>query len=180
MVSSLHFPGLHDMKFSSDQRKKFRWQINSITVSVKDCDILQQDLGSSKTCSYVSNVKFNASRCKVLTVARKKSPVTHEYHLGNTYLKRVLEEKDLGIIISRNLSYDSHVMHIALKANRMLGLLKRTCPLITDVKSQADTLSLSSEVTTLLCYRCVVSRKCQIENDRRKSPEVCNSPDTQN
>ena len=70
----------------------------------------------------------------MLTVTRKKSPVTHEYHLGNTYLKRVLEEKDLGIIISSNLSSDSHVMHIALKANRMLGLLKRTCPLITDVK----------------------------------------------
>ena len=103
-------------------------------MSVKDCDILQRDLGSLKTCSYVSNVKFNASRCKVLTVTRKKSPVTHEYHLGNTYLKRVLEEKDLGIIISSNLSSDSHVMHIALKANRMLGLLKRTCPLITDVK----------------------------------------------
>ena len=103
-------------------------------MSVKDCDILQRDLGSLKTCSYVSTIKFNASRCKVLTVARKKSPVTHEHHLGNTYLKRVLEEKDLGIIISNNLSWDSHVMHIALKAYRMLGLLKKTCPLITDVK----------------------------------------------
>ena len=106
----------------------------------------------------------------MLTVTRKKSPATHEYHLGNTYLKRLLEEKDLGIIISSNLSWDLHVMHIALKAN-MLGLLKRTCPLITDVKSQADTLSLSSEVTTLLCHRCAVSRKSQIENDRRKSPD---------
>ena len=49
-------------------------------------------------------------------------------------MERVLEEEDLGFIISNNLSWDSHVMHIVLKTNRMLGLLKRTCPLITDVK----------------------------------------------
>ena len=46
----------------------------------------------------------------------------------------ILEEKDHGVIISSNLSWDSHVMYIVLKANRILGLLKRTCPLITDVK----------------------------------------------
>ena len=50
------------------------------------------------------------------------------------YIKSVLEEKDPRVIISSNLSWDSHVMHIVLKTNRMLGLLKRTCPLITDVK----------------------------------------------
>ena len=79
-------------------------------------------------------MKLNASKCKVLTVTRTKSPVTHQYYLGNTYTKRVLEKEDLGVIISNNLSWDSHVMHIVLKTNRMLGLLKRTCPLITDVK----------------------------------------------
>ena len=33
-------------------------------------------------------------------------------------------------------------MHIVLKTNRMVGLLKRTCPLITDVEVRR-TLSLS-------------------------------------
>ncbi|XP_073243955.1 uncharacterized protein [Porites lutea] len=84
-------------------------KLHRTIVSVKDCDILQQDLANLNTWSYVSNMKFNASKCKVLTVTRKKSPVTHEYHLGNTYMKRVLEEKDLGVIISSNLSWDSHV-----------------------------------------------------------------------
>ena len=78
---------------------------------------------------------LNAPECKVLTVRRKKSPVTHQYYLGNTYINRVLEEEDLlGFIISSNLSWDSHVMRIVLEANRMLGLRKRTCPLITDVE----------------------------------------------
>ena len=84
-------------------------KLHRTIVSVKDCDILQRDLASLNTWSYVSNMKFNASKCKVLTVTRKKLPVTHEYHRGNTYIKRVLEEKDNGVIISSNLSWCSHV-----------------------------------------------------------------------
>ena len=53
-----------------------------------------------------------------------------------------MEEKDHGIIISRDLSWHSRVTYIVLKANRILGLLKRTCPLITDVKVMR-TLNLS-------------------------------------
>ena len=74
-------------------------KLHRTIVSVKDCDILQQDLANFNTWSYVSNMKFNASKCKVLTVTRKKSPVTLEYRLGNAYIKRVLEEKDLGVMM---------------------------------------------------------------------------------
>ena len=68
-------------------------KLHRTIVSVKDCDILQRDLASLNTWSSVSNMKFNASKCKVLTVTRKKSPVTHQYHLGNIYIKCVLEKK---------------------------------------------------------------------------------------
>ena len=44
------------------------------------------------------------------------------------------EGKYLGVTISCNLSRDSHVTCIVHKANRMLDLFKRTCPLITDFK----------------------------------------------
>jgi hypothetical protein len=52
-------------------------------------------------------MKFNALKCKVLTITRKKSPVTTDYHLGDANLQRVEQEKDLGIMI--NLS-DQRVM----------------------------------------------------------------------
>ena len=74
-----------------------------------DCDILQQDLTSLNTWSHESNLKFNASKCKVFTVTRRKSAVIHEYHLGDVILQRVQEEKDLGVSISSNLSCDLHV-----------------------------------------------------------------------
>ena len=109
-------------------------KLHRTILSVKDCAILQQDLTSLNTWSRESNMKFNASKCKVLTITRKKTPVNHEYHLGDVNIQRVQEEKDLGVTITRNLTWDSHVMRIVLKANRMLGLLKRTCPLMTDIK----------------------------------------------
>ena len=109
-------------------------KLHRTILSVKDCDILQQDLTNLNTWSLGSNMKFNASKCKVLTVTRKRTPVAQEYYLGNVYLKRVQEENDLGVTNSCNLSWDSHVTCIVHKDNRMLGLLKRTCPLITDLK----------------------------------------------
>ena len=109
---------------------------------------------------------------------RKNTPVAQEYYLGNAYLQRVQEEKYLGVTMSCNLSWDSHVTCIAHKANRMLGLLKRTCPLITDFKVRWTLYLSLSEVTALLCHRGMVSCKCPIENDPRKSPEACYSLDT--
>ena len=80
------------------------------------------------TCSNTNNMKFNESKCKVLTVSRKKKLITFAYHLGSTNLHHVQEEKDLGVIMTGNLSWNSHVHSITSKANKLLGLLRRTCP----------------------------------------------------
>ena len=68
--------------------------------SISDCESLQRDISSLNDWSQNSNMKFNASKCKVLTITRKKSPVTTDYHLGDTNLQRVQQEKDLGIMIT--------------------------------------------------------------------------------
>jgi len=43
-------------------------KLHCTILSVKDCAILQQDLTSLNTWSHESNMKFNASKCKVLTI----------------------------------------------------------------------------------------------------------------
>ena len=79
-------------------------------------------------------MKFNALKCKFPTITCKKSPVTTNYHLGDANLQRVQQEKDLGIMINANLSWDAHIFSVFNRANKMLGLLKRTCPLIEHSK----------------------------------------------
>ena len=45
----------------------------------------------------------------------------------------VYEEKDLGLVISDRLTLDPHLHLITAKANNLLGLLKRSGPMLTKV-----------------------------------------------
>ena len=60
-------------------------------------------------------------------MTQKKNPVRCDYHLGHVDLQPVNEETDLGVIIARSLM-------VSAKANKLLGRLLRTCPMLTDVK----------------------------------------------
>ena len=104
--------------------------INSTT----DSESLQQSLSKLNTWSNDNNIRFNAEKCKVLSVTRKKNPVNYNYHLDPSSLLRVGKEKDLGVIVTNNLVWNTHIDMITAKANKMLGLLKRTCPLLTRTK----------------------------------------------
>ena len=62
--------------------------------------------------------------------------------MDSTKLLRVNEEKDLGIIITENFSWETHITCILCEANKLLGLLERTCVSITDRSVQKFYLSL--------------------------------------
>ena len=101
--------------------------------SVTDCEKLQQTIDKLDIWTQDNNITFNASKCKVLSVTRKKDPITYPYHLGRNDLSRVESEKDLGVTISYKLHWETHVNEIVSKANKQLGVLKRTCLSLTDV-----------------------------------------------
>ena len=66
---------------------------------------------NSNNIDFIQSIKFNASKCKVLSVTRKKSPVDFVYHLGPEILRRVHKEKDLGVILSNNLSLGTPIFN---------------------------------------------------------------------
>ena len=45
----------------------------------------------------------------------------------------VYEEKGLGLVISDKLTWDTHLHLITAKVSKLLGLLKRSCPMLTKV-----------------------------------------------
>ena len=45
-------------------------------------------------------------------------------------------EKDVGVNITNSLTWNTHIHAITAKANKLLGLLKRTCPLLNDVSAR--------------------------------------------
>ena len=80
-------------------------------------------------------MECNAKKCKVLRVARIRSIDDRGYYLGGIKLDRVDVEKDLGILVSHNLSWDNHVDVISSKAQKMLNVLYRTCRDINDINT---------------------------------------------
>ena len=55
-------------------------------------------------------MEFNAKKRKVLRVARIRSIDDRDYYLGGIKSDRVDVEKDLGILVSHNLSWNNHVV----------------------------------------------------------------------
>jgi hypothetical protein len=85
-----------------------------------------------------------------MTVIRKKQPIPFSYHLDLFPINKVQEEKYLGVLMTSSLSCDSHIQRISTKANRMLGLLKRTCPLLIQVHVRRTLYLALCQITSML------------------------------
>ena len=69
-------------------------------------------------------MRFIVSKCKVLHLGFKN--MLWKYSMGCQHLKVVREERDLGVIITNDLKVEAQCSAACVKANRMLGLIKRT------------------------------------------------------
>ena len=92
-------------------------------------DHLQQDLISMQEWTNAWNLHFNINKCKVLHVGKnnKNSDYTLSTENGeNIQITVTQEERDLGVVFDQALSFDTHIHNSVNKANKMLGLIKRT------------------------------------------------------
>ena len=90
-----------------------------------DTSVLQSDLDSLEEWTRNWQVKFNNEKCEVIRISYKQDKRNHQYYLSNARLKCV-DSYDLVLIMSTDLSWSNHVDTLVNKANKVLGLLKRT------------------------------------------------------
>ena len=96
---------------------------------LKDYQDLQDDI--YELCRWTAKwlLFFNANKCKVLHVGPNNPRFVYKMTDKNNNtvdIKEVEQEKDLGIIFQQDLKFDQHVSMVVNKANRVLGLIKRT------------------------------------------------------
>ena len=87
---------------------------------------LQYDLDSLQAWSEKWLLRFHPDKCCILKLGKENN---NEYYLGSTprtKLKEIQKEKDLGVIIDNKLSFKEHIAHCTAKANRMVGLIRRS------------------------------------------------------
>ena len=98
--------------------------------SENDLECLQRDLACLEKWADTWLLKFHPEKCKILTVGKLEN-------IQRAYPYRLMEvqlEKDLGIIIDTDLTFDVHVSEKIKKANNMLGLIRRSfCCLNADI-----------------------------------------------
>ena len=91
-------------------------------------NVIQPELTKLQEWTELWNLYFNVNKCKILHVGRNNP--RHEYYMKvNKDTCRVdvcNEEKDLGITFDEKLSFDIHINSCINKANKMIGLIKRT------------------------------------------------------
>ena len=86
--------------------------------------MLQSDLDMLAGWSETWQLKFNASKCKVLHIGQHDT--NYEYYLGNSKLENTTMEKDLGVIMDGELKFHNHVAQAAKKASGVLAQIRRT------------------------------------------------------
>ena len=91
------------------------------------CDLeeLQRDILEIERWSAVNYLKFNSSKCKSMIISRKKGNSSASLTLNGCTLEQVTTYKYLGVNISCDLSWSSHIAIICTKARKMLGVLFR-------------------------------------------------------
>ena len=98
-----------------------------------DHSLFQSDIDNIYRWSLQNRMEFNVKKCKLMRICKKRSPLLSDLHLNNSNLQSTSDFCDLGLVTNCNLSWNNHIDKITSKANRILGLIKRTCRGFKDV-----------------------------------------------
>jgi hypothetical protein len=109
------------MSIFADDTKIFR-----CIRTIRDCITLQYDIDKIAAWGKKWGLKFNESKCQVISVISSIPKFVYQYKLSGINLSRVDEVIDLGINISHNLKWNVHVNTIIKKAFSRLWLILRT------------------------------------------------------
>jgi len=105
-------------KFADDTK------LLSRVTSTEERDQLQADLDRLGEWSELWQMKFNTEKCKVMHLGRGN--LKYNYFMDGKRLEVVAEERDLGVIISKDLKASVQCRAAYNKAMRTLGMINRS------------------------------------------------------
>ena len=103
-----------------------------VKLRMKETQILQREIDRLGSWAKKWDMRFQPVKCNMMQLTRKPIKKIHaSYTLEGTDLKNVESIKYLGLTITSNLRWNTHVSNVCTKANRTLGFLRRnlySCP----------------------------------------------------
>ena len=92
----------------------------------EDFNRLQIDIDHIRVWVSNNHLALNSDKCKVMMISRKRNPVPPpQFILQDTPLKQVEDYRYLGVLLTSDLSWSSHINSTCSKARKLIGLLYR-------------------------------------------------------
>lgn len=95
------------------------------TNSVSDCLRLQGDINKLYDWYLANRLPLNIEKRYVVTFSRSKCPLSYNYKISNTIIKRTKFVTDLGVTYDDTLSFKTHVQRSVGASYKSLGFLMR-------------------------------------------------------
>ena len=100
-----------------------------LTINSKaDCQTLQQDLHKLEIWEKDWEMELNPSKCQVLHITRAHTSIKHQFVLHGKVLEAVDHAKYLGLEISLDFNWHTHIQNLTTMANRTLSFVRRNIP----------------------------------------------------
>ena len=107
--------------------------------NVEDTVKLQKDIERLGSWARKWGMRFQSVKCNMMQLTNKRtSKIQASYKLEGTVLENVESIKYLGVTITKDLKWNTHISNVCNKANRTLGFFRRnlfSCP--QDVREAA-------------------------------------------
>ena len=138
-----------------------------VMMSHEDSDRLQEDLVTLAEWKEQWRMKFHPSKCNKMTVTSKRDPIITDYDLHGHILANVPSAKYLGVTLTQDLKWDTHIQNIRMKANQTIGFLRSNLNIgAVFIKQQA----YFSLVRPLVEYSCVGPLHSEKHKETRDGP----------
>ena len=106
------------VKIFADDTKAY-----SSALTSEKCKKLQENIDKLLMWTDQWQLKFNNEKCKVLHLG-KNNPC-YKYYMQGNVLESTEVEKDLGVHIDKNLSFECHIVETVKKAKKVVGMISR-------------------------------------------------------
>ena len=111
-------------------------EIRTGAESAKQTASLNRDLHCMKMWADKWKVTFEPSKCKAMTISRKRNPSTLDLYFGDCKLAQKEELSILGVTVDSKLTWGKHISNTTARAGQKLGALRRVANKL-DVKGKS-------------------------------------------